>query len=53
VTENTIADKLAIEPNTKIWLSDAVHSGCTRQLQRSSDLGIGAGVSFVREQGQG
>ena len=25
MTEKTIADKLAIEPNTKVWLSDAVH----------------------------
>jgi hypothetical protein len=25
VTEKTIADKLAIEPKPKIWLSDAVH----------------------------
>jgi hypothetical protein len=25
VTEKTIADKLAIKPNTKVWLSDAVH----------------------------
>lgn len=25
--EKTIADKLAIEPNTKVWLSDVVHLG--------------------------
>lgn len=25
MTEKTIADKLAIEPNTKVWLSDVVH----------------------------
>jgi hypothetical protein len=31
VTEKTIADKLAIEPNTKVWLSS-----WTGQLQRLS-----------------
>lgn len=25
MTEKTIADKLAIDPNTKVWLSDVVH----------------------------
>jgi hypothetical protein len=25
VTEKTIADEFAIDPNTKVWLSDVVH----------------------------
>jgi hypothetical protein len=48
VTEKTIADKLAIEPKTKVWLSDAVHLELAGELQRVSGRTNGAGVSFVR-----